>query len=197
MRHGQTDSNVGKKYCGQTDTGLNDTGREQAAAAAQRLYTKLGGKFDTMHSSHLTRAYETARIIAGRFGAEETSIAKAKELAEANFGVMEDMSYEEIMEKHPGEYLAWAADWVNHVIKDGESARMVYDRVGGFFKNFLKTHDCGTHIFVMHMGTIAHAISYLLEFGVEAYWRFSVDNAGAVIIRVNREKFSSLIALNI
>ncbi len=65
LRHGQTDANV-KIYQGLTaiehlDTmPLNATGREQAAAAAEKL---KGTSFDMIISSPYTRALETAEIV--------------------------------------------------------------------------------------------------------------------------------------
>jgi alpha-ribazole phosphatase len=197
VRHGQTDSNIGLKYCGQTDIELNETGKAQVARTAQRLYEMFDGRIDTIHSSPLKRAYASARIIAGRFGAAIERIIPVKEIAEANFGIFEDMSYDEIIQRYPQEFKQWRDDWENCVIQNGESSRMVYDRAGGFFKKFVEGYDSGTHVFVMHMGSMAHAISCLLDFGIGSYWRYRIDNGGVVIIRVNDKKFCHLAALNI
>lgn len=72
IRHGQTDWNFDRKYQGQTDIPLNDTGRDQALAAAAVLRdyaverAEEDGAFvwDVVVTSPLSRARETGEIIA-------------------------------------------------------------------------------------------------------------------------------------
>ena len=72
IRHGQTDWNFDRKYQGQTDIPLNDTGRNQALAAADVLReyaverAEQDGAFswDAVVTSPLSRARETGEIIA-------------------------------------------------------------------------------------------------------------------------------------
>ena len=193
VRHGQTDSNLEMRYSGQTDSKLTSNGRNQVERTAQMLFERLDGRFDSIFTSPLSRAYDTARIIVRRFGLQESTIVKVKELTEVNFGIFENLQYSEIIEKYPEEYRKWRDDWENHVIKNGESSRMVYDRVSGFFKGFIDAHDSGTHIFAMHWGTIAHTMSYLLDLGIQSYWKYKIDNAGIVAMHVNDEKSCYLI----
>lgn len=62
VRHGETDWNRDRRIQGSTDIALNDTGRAQARSAA----TTLRGEI--IVSSDLSRASETAQIIAGELG---------------------------------------------------------------------------------------------------------------------------------
>lgn len=67
VRHGETDWNLTGRVQGSTDIPLNDTGRWQARAAAADLRAQLSGPV-ALVSSDLSRARETAEIIADELG---------------------------------------------------------------------------------------------------------------------------------
>lgn len=95
VRHGETDWNLGRRIQGSTDIPLNDTGREQARATAQTLAERLtDGTRTVIASSDLSRAHETARIIAGELslaapatypGLRERSYGEAEGLTDVDF----------------------------------------------------------------------------------------------------------------
>lgn len=66
IRHGETDWNLAGRIQGATDIPLNDTGRRQAAEAAQSLV--LSGRPVLLAASDLGRARETAEIIGRAHG---------------------------------------------------------------------------------------------------------------------------------
>jgi broad specificity phosphatase PhoE len=63
LRHGESVGNAEARWQGQADFPLTETGRDQACALADR-WKKEGLEFDLVISSPLTRARETAEIIA-------------------------------------------------------------------------------------------------------------------------------------
>jgi probable phosphoglycerate mutase len=65
VRHGETDWNLQRRIQGSTDIPLNDTGRLQAMKAGSLLARR---HWDGILSSPLSRAYETASIIAREVG---------------------------------------------------------------------------------------------------------------------------------
>jgi broad specificity phosphatase PhoE len=83
LRHGETEPNRLGLIAGSTDVPLNDTGFEQARAAA-RLLANVG--IDAIYSSPLRRARETADIAAQALRLPVTVIP---EIAERNWGELE------------------------------------------------------------------------------------------------------------
>lgn len=112
IRHGQTDWNRKLKLQGSSDIPLNDTGRSQARAAVDLL---AGQQWDAVVSSPLSRARETAQIIAGGLGLD---LGPSYDLlVERAYGEAEGATAEII-----------AARWPDHRYPGLESPESVIDR---------------------------------------------------------------------
>lgn len=90
FRHGQTDWNINFLLQGVTDIPMNETGLAQVKLAAQAIEAK---DWDVMLTSPLTRAKQTAAIIASHVGFEE--IVENELLIERSFGEAEGLSHEQ------------------------------------------------------------------------------------------------------
>ena len=86
VRHGQTDWNAQRRLQGATDIPLNDVGRGQARQAVANL---SGHEWDAVVSSPLSRAAETATLIAEGLGIQVARLVP--ELTERSFGKAEGM----------------------------------------------------------------------------------------------------------
>ena len=95
LRHGQTDWNINFLLQGVTDIPMNETGIEQVRLAAQAIYAK---DWDVVLTSPLTRAKQTAEIIASHVGFEE--IVEHELLIERSFGEAEGLSHEQWRAKY-------------------------------------------------------------------------------------------------
>ena len=87
LRHGQTDWNIDLRLQGSTDIPLNDTGRAQARLAAATLQR---GDWDVIIASPLSRAKDTAEIVALELG---MSVSIVPELIERSFGAAEGLDH--------------------------------------------------------------------------------------------------------
>jgi probable phosphoglycerate mutase len=101
-RHGETDWNAQLRWQGHTDVPLNETGRAQARALAHTL--RAAGLAGVV-ASDLSRAHETARIVAVELGLSVAYIDP--ELRERAFGVFEGLTREECESLHPEAWGAW------------------------------------------------------------------------------------------
>ena len=104
-RHGETAWNLEERWQGQTDIGLNERGRAQAAALAARL---TGRGIRHITASDLSRARETAEIIARHLGVAEVVIDAG--LRERGYGVFEGLTREQCETQHPDEWNRYLAD---------------------------------------------------------------------------------------
>jgi uncharacterized phosphatase len=96
IRHGQTDWNRDQRLQGSSDIPLNETGRAQARDAVATL---AGTDWEVIVSSPLSRARETASIIAAGLGIE---LGPAyDELIERDYGEGEGATEEDIVAKWP------------------------------------------------------------------------------------------------
>ncbi|MBU4466013.1 MAG: histidine phosphatase family protein [Actinobacteria bacterium] len=93
VRHGETDWNRDRRIQGTTDIPLNDTGRQQARDAAILLRTQLDDVPLTVVSSDLSRARETAEIIAAELGVAGPRVYPA--LRERAYGEAEGIQSDE------------------------------------------------------------------------------------------------------
>jgi probable phosphoglycerate mutase len=117
-RHGQTVWNAERRFQGQSDIPLDETGQAQAERAA-RLLAALHP--DLIVSSDLTRAAATAAALARLTGLE---VALDKDLRERHGGCWEGLTDTEIRTRYPVEHANWTP-------ADGEPSSVVAERVAG------------------------------------------------------------------
>ena len=77
VRHGETDWNAERRWQGHADVPLNARGREQAKALAETL---AADRIDAIYTSDLSRARDTAEIVAARLGIEAVADPALREI---------------------------------------------------------------------------------------------------------------------
>ena len=97
VRHGETDWNRERRIQGSTDIPLNETGRRQASVTGALLASR---EWDGVYASPLSRAFETAEIIARQLGLP--SPQAVPQLAERNYGDAEGLTGDEIDTRFAG-----------------------------------------------------------------------------------------------
>lgn len=150
VRHGETDWNAQRRIQGSTDIPLNDTGREQAARTGAQLREaqEHEGPWDAIVSSPLSRAHETAQIIAAELGLPEPELLPA--LVERAHGEIEGLSYEERSQRF--------ADG-SHV-PGLESRDEVLGRALPSLESLAERHRGGRVLVVSHGGVISTLLNH-------------------------------------
>lgn len=93
VRHGETDWNRDRRIQGSTDIPLNDTGRGQARDAVDGIRDLLAGETPVVVASDLSRARETAQIIAAGLGSSVSALYPG--LRERSYGEAEGLDVDE------------------------------------------------------------------------------------------------------
>jgi broad specificity phosphatase PhoE len=122
IRHGESEGNRDGIMQGRDPSRLTESGRAQAEEAGAWFKDKT---IDLILSSPLTRAYETAQIIARETGV--TGLEIAPELTEIDTGIFTGMSWPEAREKHPEQFKVFQAEsWEG--VPEAERIAQLLDR---------------------------------------------------------------------
>ena len=173
LRHGETDWNREGRYQGQADPPLNEEGRHQAEALVGRL---AGRGMETIYSSDLRRASETARILAARLG---LPLMLDPRLREIHQGEWEGRWVEDIMQTYPE---AWALRWKEPLrarAPGGESILEVEARVSQAVEEIASVHPNGVVLIVSHALALASLRCRAHHVPLEGVYQWLLEN-GAV-----------------
>lgn len=181
MRHGETESNIKRRYQGWTESPLSKKGLKQAEKTGQWLAEK---KIDALYASDLSRASHTAQIIGASFLLKPVISPLLREI---NFGRWEGLTYDDIMGAWPSEITSWLDDPFLRSAPGGETVAEVGQRMLSFVEELLGRYPGDQGIVVVsHGGSIRALISHVMGLDKESFWQLGVDNAS-----VSRISFSA------
>lgn len=179
IRHGETDWNRDRRIQGQSDTPLNDAGREQSRLLGRRL---RGTAFDAAYASDLSRAIETAELIL-----EDRNLPLTTDpgLRERAFGRWEGLDVQQAAELDPERWEAWRNRSGDVSPPGGESQVELEIRVTAALQSIAdRHHPDHTVLVVSHGGAIQGAL--WSWFGLDV--RPIVNCGGAIVEIAGSEK---------
>ena len=160
VRHGQIRQHKEKIFLGQTDVPHSETGRRQAAEAADYL-RRFSIQTDRIYTSDLSRASQTAEILRERVGLAR--IVEEKGLREMNLGSWDGRFIHEIKREFPAEYEKRGQNLM--IYKQGRGSENFFDlqyRVIKCLISILRKDMAQDVILTAHSGVL-RAISNNLE----------------------------------
>jgi probable phosphoglycerate mutase len=197
VRHGITDWNIQRIAQGSTDIPLNETGRQQAKAVAERLAGEEA--WDVIISSDLSRARETAEIIAAKLGMPVSHFDPR--IREMSGGEIEGTTEADRLEK-------WGANWREQV-QGMEKLEDVAHRGREFIEEVIVKYPGKRVLMVSHGGLIGVMLKSLLPErfektnmgntsitileNVESKWDCTLYNCTKHLIEITPEEFAGKI----
>ncbi len=169
VRHGTTSYNEADRMQGHVDIPLSQTGRQEIDALARRLQ---GESYDLVVHSPLTRAAETAQIIAAGCSSAEWKVYP--EFIEIDLGLWEGQIYTEMVKREGDYYQRWLMD-EQLAVPGGESFAMVAARAEAGVARLKR--ESARHILICGHATINRAIlAALMSMPLSVARRFRMKN---------------------
>jgi alpha-ribazole phosphatase len=171
IRHGKTEANERRLYCGSIDLPLSATGREELRGLS---YDIKNVRFLT---SGMKRTNETLRILFGDVPYEEDN-----RFREVDFGVFEMHSYEEL--KDTLDFSLWCTgDNEANIPPMGESGLQMKQRV---LDAFLEINE--DTVLICHGGVIAAIMAYLFPEENKSRYAWQPKNGYGYLIEENQHR---------
>jgi broad specificity phosphatase PhoE len=186
IRHGQTEFNARKRFCGgRSDPPLDQLGRTQA----QKLAERFAGEVDRVYASPQLRAIETAAVLGEAIVIEE--------LRELDQGALEGREFHPALTEHADFFRAWKRDPSQIPVPGGgESMGALADRAARGMSRIVSDHHADprgrTVAVVAHQMTQAAFVCRALGKPLRRWPEFELRNATANLLVWDGEGWSLL-----
>lgn len=192
VRHGVTQHSVEHRFSGRNgqDPPLIDLGRAQAEAVAQELARRGGA--DLVVSSPLLRTRQTAQIIGEHLSLPDAVVVP--ELAEADFGRWDSLTFSEVNELSPGRLRAWLAS-PDLPPPGGESYATVARRVEAGLSLLLERYAGQRVVVVSHTTPIKCVVQSVLRTPAASAYRFELAPCSLTTVGAWRDGVSTVMGL--
>lgn len=178
IRHGITNWNKEKRYCGRKDIGLSSEGKSQVKLLSSRV-DEIG--FDKIYCSNQKRALQTAQIL---FKCRK--IIHHRGLREIDFGVLEGLHHDEIMKKYAGIYKEWLKDCFKNRIPSAEPMDFFKKRVENTLRKIVRSGRDKTIAIICHGGVIGIFVNGILK--SRNFWRCVPSPASITMVEYKKGK---------
>ena len=172
-RHGETKENRERRFMGQKDVPLNETGRAQAVELGEEVREE---GIVALYASPLARARETAEIVGEMIGLQPRLDPRLMEVA---VGGWQDRLKDDLEREEPEQWAAFLAGGDDWRFPGGESLLEQQERVIAALVDITQAGELPALV-VCHRGVIRAALAHTHRRGLETYHEWDVPN-GALI----------------
>jgi broad specificity phosphatase PhoE len=190
IRHGETEWNLDKRIQGQTDVPLNERGRLQAGALAERL---AAVDLEAIYTSDLERARETAGIIAAK-QSQRVPVEETSGFRECHYGRWEGLTREEVACRFGEDWGAWVNGGQLGRPTGGEDFASLARRAGRVFDEVVQGGK--TALISAHQGPLRAILCHVLGLAPSFRSRFSLANCSLSALQCEPAQRPLLILLN-
>ena len=186
LRHGESEWNLLNQFTGWTDVGLTEDGINEAKFSGEQLI-KNNISINTLYTSLLLRATQTATIVSDIVGFDKNNIQYDWRLNERHYGALQGLNKSETAARYGEDQVhIWRRSYdvpppllsadderhpkFNKSFKDidgelpiGESLKNVVERLSPFWKYYFKSikYNLGNHLIVAHSNSLRAIIKIL------------------------------------
>ncbi len=184
IRHGEPLG--GKRYRGQIDDPLSETGWQQ-------MWQALGdaAPWQQIVTSPLSRCQAFATALAERHG---IPMAIDSRLMEIGFGAWEGRTAEQLRTEDPRQIERFYQDPINARPKGAEPLADFRARVIAGFNDLAQTYQGQQVLVVCHAGVMRAVVAHVLGAPLESIYRIDVAYAAVTRIRLSRERPPALVS---
>ena len=169
VRHGTTEWNQGEIFRGRADCKLNDTGRAEARALAEHFQDF---SIDSIFSSPLSRALETAEAVAGPRGLK---VLTDTAFIDLDFGEWQGLPLKEVEKKYPEVFRLWRERPQEVAFPGGESLAQARARAWEGLALVIKENPGKTVLIVSHRVITKVLILAVLGLDDSHFWQIKQD----------------------
>jgi broad specificity phosphatase PhoE/ribonuclease HI len=193
LRHGETPHTAEKRFSGAggDDPALSDTGRAQAAAAAEYL-ARIGG-VDALVTSPMLRTRQTAEVVGGKLGLDAVV---DDGWIEASYGDWDGHTFAEVQQKWPEALNAWL-DSTSAAPPGGESFDACARRARSARDGLLARYPGKTVVVVTHVTPIKLMVRSVLQAPMSSLFRMELRPATLTEIHWYADGLASLRSFNV
>ena len=186
LRHGESEWNLLNQFTGWTDVGLTEDGINEAKFSGEQLI-KNNISINTLYTSLLVRATQTANIVSDIIGFNKNNIQYNWRLNERHYGALQGLNKSETAAKYGEDQVhIWRRSYdipppllsedderhpkfnenfknIDGELPIGESLKNVVERLSPFWKYYFKSikYNLGNHLIVAHSNSLRAIIKIL------------------------------------
>ncbi len=189
IRHGESAGNRENRFRGRHDFPLNQNGLRQAEALSEVLREL---HFQAIYSSPLSRAYQTAEILAR--GKQPVRVEEG--FNNISLGPWENVPKDEVRKKYPDLWKLWTTEPEKLSFPGMETLQQVQQRSFAALQKIIRNHGEGRIAIVTHRAVIKPLFAAMLNIPQPYFWKIHMDTAAYSIVEFRAERGFTFTLIN-